>query len=846
MKKISRTAITPLRSSEKPLISVRQMKDIEDNPDNPATHHYLSCSYLDRGMFQETIEHGLKAISLAEAGGKQDMMFLWTRYNLSLAYYRLGDPKAARDMATQALTKYPDHIDSHFMMIVICFDEKRWKDLVYHAECYLRLLDVLNTDPPHFGTLMTCSYNEEWNVHVLLGIAHAELGQEVNSQKSFDKAIRYAPEQFIALRAIGIYFYNKNHVVKSRIYLDKAHQQNSNDETVNNLLNKLSNMKEPTISCCMIVKNEESFLENCLKSVINYVNEIIIVDTGSTDETVHIAKKFTDRVYFHPWEGSFSKARNQSLQYATCDWIFIIDGDEELVVGSGEKLLQAVREAGKADAIHINTISIYSGGKKTARHNSERLFRNNGVIHYEGIVHNRVIGQTCNKHSTIELMHYGYNVEEKKAVEKYIRTTELLKHQLRETPDNPMLHHYLGASHLARAMYRECANESVLAIELAEKQGSTDPIYLWTCHNAAISFFHLGDLKRARDYASLALKKCPDHLDSTYIMSVISAEEKQWNDVLHYGLHFLELRDYFENNPDKPGLIINNHLSEGGNINLLVGHAYHALKNYESMDKHYRVAYQMSDDKSQIWRDIGTLHMDRSGDLGLARKYLDLALEEAPDDPSVWYMLAKWNSKTENESDEKRCLERLLELGSQDIMVLNRLATLSMASDNLTMAHKALEALIKIDPQNHSALCNLGLLHRRQNHLDRAMESFSKAIEINPQEAAPWLHLGEIALQLGQCDNARLFFERVHNLGKGMLKSLLYLCEIELRQKRMVDFIGWCDLILKELRLNRTRTIDKVEDISGILYEINVALIHDSALSAQVSNLFSLLPSGRD
>ena len=165
----------------------------------------------------------------------------------------------------------------------------------------------------------------------------------------------------------------------------------------------------------MIVKNEEAFLEQCLKSIKDYVDEIIIVDTGSTDRTVEIAGRFTDKIYFHAWENSFSKARNQSLAYATGDWIFIMDADEEMLAGSGERLRQAVREAGKADAILVNTVSTYSNGNKTARHNSERLFRNNGVIHYEGIVHNLVVGHSSVKASKIELMHYGYDVEEKKA-----------------------------------------------------------------------------------------------------------------------------------------------------------------------------------------------------------------------------------------------------------------------------------------------------------------------------------------------------------------------------------------------------------------------------------------------
>ncbi len=825
-------------------------KDLEDSPDNPATHHYLSCSYLSLGMYEETIEHGLKATRLAEAKNNQDMLFLWTYYNLSLAYYRSNNLNIAKDMAIGALKKCPHHIDSHFMMIMICFDEKCWKDLIYHADRYLQLVDNLNTDPAKFGNLITCSLNEEWNMHVLTGIACAELGQAANSQRSFEKAIQSAPEPFIALRAIGIYSYNKNDMAKSLVYLEKARQLNSNDETVNKLLANISNKTEkdqeaPTISCCMIVRDEEAFLEACLKSVKDYVDEIIIVDTGSIDKTVDIARRYTEKVFFHPWENSFSEARNHAMSYATGDWIFTIDADEELVAGSGELLRQAVREAASADAIYASVISIYSGGRKTARHNSQRILRNNGVIHYEGSVHNRVIGVQQSIMSQIELMHYGYNVEEKKANEKFLRTVELLKMQIREKPDDPRLHHYLGNSYVARGMYKEGMEESTLAIRLAENQGNEDALYLSTHYNAAFAFCHLGEFKDARDHSLRALKKFPDHLDSLYIMTITSAGEKQWNDVLHYGLRFLELRDDYENDPEKAGVIINTTLGEGHKLHLLVGHAYHALNNDASMAMHYQAAYRMSEDKWQTWWRIGIFHLDHSGDLRLARRYLDIALEEAPDEPQVWYMLAKWNSRTENCKDEKRCLSRLFELGSQDVMALTRLADLSISTDDLTTAHQALNALMKIDPQNHAALCNLGLLYRRQNDLDRAMESFGKAIEINPQGAAPWLHLGEISMQLGQFDNARPFFERVHNLEKGMLKSLLYLCEIELRQNRIVDFIRWCDLILKELRLNRERNIDKVEDMSGILHEINNALMHNSDLSTQVSNLSSLLPSSR-
>ena len=83
-----------------------------------------------------------------------------------------------------------------------------------------------------------------------------------------------------------------------------------------------------TISLCMIVKNEEKVLGRVLESVKNIVDEIIIVDTGSTDNTKNIAKKFTDKIFDFKWEYDFSKARNFSFSKATKDYIMWLDADD--------------------------------------------------------------------------------------------------------------------------------------------------------------------------------------------------------------------------------------------------------------------------------------------------------------------------------------------------------------------------------------------------------------------------------------------------------------------------------------------------------------------------------------
>ena len=79
------------------------------------------------------------------------------------------------------------------------------------------------------------------------------------------------------------------------------------------------------LSLCMIARNEEQFLTDCLNSVKNLVDEIILVDTGSTDKTVEIAKSFRAKIYFQEWEDDFSKPRNTSLRKATGDWILVLE-----------------------------------------------------------------------------------------------------------------------------------------------------------------------------------------------------------------------------------------------------------------------------------------------------------------------------------------------------------------------------------------------------------------------------------------------------------------------------------------------------------------------------------------
>ena len=97
--------------------------------------------------------------------------------------------------------------------------------------------------------------------------------------------------------------------------------------------NGKTSMTQKSISLCMIVKNEENNLRDCLNSIKEYVDEIVVVDTGSTDRTLKIAEEMGAKTSTYIWNDDFSAARNASIELATCSWILWLDADDRIPAG---------------------------------------------------------------------------------------------------------------------------------------------------------------------------------------------------------------------------------------------------------------------------------------------------------------------------------------------------------------------------------------------------------------------------------------------------------------------------------------------------------------------------------
>ena len=136
----------------------------------------------------------------------------------------------------------------------------------------------------------------------------------------------------------------------------------------------------------MIVKDEEQTLARCLNCASPFADEIIIVDTGSTDKTVEIARSFTDKVFFFQWCDDFSAARNFSFSKAECDLVMWLDADDVITPENAQKIA-ALKDGGGFDSAYLKYAAAFDGDTPTFVYFRERIFRRSQNFKWEGAVH---------------------------------------------------------------------------------------------------------------------------------------------------------------------------------------------------------------------------------------------------------------------------------------------------------------------------------------------------------------------------------------------------------------------------------------------------------------------------
>ncbi|MGI9658839.1 MAG: glycosyltransferase [Gaiellaceae bacterium] len=231
------------------------------------------------------------------------------------------------------------------------------------------------------------------------------------------------------------------------------------------------------LSATLIVRDEEDVLGACLGSICDVVDEIVIVDTGSVDASIEIARSFGALVREHAWTGDFAEPRNRALELASGEWILYIDADEELAPvtrGQVEGLLTDVPEV----AFRL----LLRPTPQSTPYLEYRIWRNDPRIRFEGLIHEKVtpaihaVAETDGRpigRSDLLLSHAGYEGDQ---THKHLRNLPLLQAELKVDPDNMFnLHHFARVQEgLGRPDEAERALER--AVEVARGPGRKDPI----------------------------------------------------------------------------------------------------------------------------------------------------------------------------------------------------------------------------------------------------------------------------------------------------------------------------------------------------------------------------------
>ncbi len=593
----------------------------------------------------------------------------------------------------------------------------------------------------------------------------------------------------------------------------------------------------PTISLCMIVKNEEKFLPTCLESVKDHVDEIIIVDTGSTDSTVEIAKRYNAKIYHHAWENSFSKARNYSLKYATCDWIIWLDADEEVDKKDAYKLKKVIKDplecetAPRANAIFLQMLDKSVGGQSDSIMNSRKIFRNHLGFHFEGIVHNYLKYSGPTKMTDIRVYHYGYNLDEEQKEKKFIRTSTLLREQIKYDPNTPIPHHYLAICYLNRKRYDECIKEVLEAIRLFELnnslfelENSETHVRLLAYYTASIAFSHKDDLTNAEAYALKALGYYPDYVDAYSFLSGLHFQRKEYSKCLEVTKKYIGLLKSIESDPTMvltiPYITIKDAWMAHSRMAIIYYEQNRELEGIQAL----KDAVNCKDNVCELYLKIGKYFVEQDN-FKLAEKFFLDGLKNDPYNKDILYCISEMYEKSGFPDKALVHLKRILQDHPDEISAQYHKGLLLFKKNRFDEAINTFESVINKDPKHVGALFSLATVYESVGNITRAKDTYDNILTIKPRNPEALAKLGYLYMNESNFTRAKECFLNTIKLDKYLLEANLALSKIYISLNDLEGCVTSCDELLKCLNLPRNITIDSISGLSKLYADIGTALL---------------------
>jgi tetratricopeptide (TPR) repeat protein len=419
----------------------------------------------------------------------------------------------------------------------------------------------------------------------------------------------------------------------------------------------------PSISLCMIVKDEEEWIAQCLQSVSPIISEIIVVDTGSADDTVRIAESFGAKVFFREWTDDFSDVRNFSLSKATSDWILVLDADEAI---ASEELSTLQQLTGDDSICYEFLQRHYSNDHRLSffkpcrgeyreweRHyggffesNLVRLFPRHPGISYRGRVHELVehsirdLGKHRIVRTRIPIHHYGHTEEVRRKKKKSQLYSPLGEEKLREDPTNWQAFFEMGVEHNVNGRYSD-------SVEAFLKSLALNPQYVPTWVNMG--------------YVLCEMEKYKEAISA--LMKAIQLDKNCHEGYCNLGVVFLRIQDFKRAEHALVKAVELNPKYINAYCNL--GKALIYQERYAEAVNIYQRALKLLPNCATAKADLGALYLHLKQH-NHAEKYLLGAVESDPFMSIAYLHLGQLYKEVDNVTNAVKALEKYCEIEEQN------------------------------------------------------------------------------------------------------------------------------------------------------------------------------------
>ena len=559
----------------------------------------------------------------------------------------------------------------------------------------------------------------------------------------------------------------------------------------------------PRISLCMIVKNEAHALPRCLAAARPWVDEIVVVDTGSTDETAAIARAHGAIVVAWAWRDDFAAARNESLRHATGDWILVLDADETLVDGAGPALRAACAVGPDVVGYCIKIVCPREGDGGLTRLNwFPRLFRNVPGIRFEGVIHEQIIGSLDGRgrveRADIEAIHEGYTLDAERMRAKGERNLTLLQRQLGDDPGYAPGWFQLAETYVLLGRPRDAVDAYRRSLGLLETSRLTLPpgVVAVALQNLGATLIGLDQREEGIRCIEAALKVTPDMAPAHVHVGHAALADGRWADAERHfeqALGIVERADGEGEYEASPWL-----------IHFLRGCARTRQGKYDAALASFEAGLALRPDHGEaLWllaltashagdptrslaaldrlaatgRDDFALHAQRAHALAVLGRHAEAAdagiaaLAHQPDSIPVLGLAAESAARAHRLETACDLHARLARVAPDPVPSLLALAHLCEERDDRAGMMAAYTRAVEVAPESPDVLFALGSACIRDDALDAAETCLAQAVTARPERADYLVVLALCLIKRLELDRAEALVDEIAARWPGLARA---------------------------------------------------------------------------